>query len=324
MRMIMSLVVLAMMTGGCASAPRPRAAPFKPAAEQHDPTPRSASPRIAPGTVIGPSMPATTTTSHPAIGPVRAVAVANRRALDEPTSAGFVNAVQVYPFSDNALYRLYAAPQEVTDIILQPGETLSAISAGDTVRWTVGDTTSGSGPTRQVHVLVKPFAAGLKTNLVILTDRRTYHLELESTAHVAMAAISWRYPNDSLVAAKSGAASDTSAVIDSGIDLEHLNFDYKISGDSPPWRPLRAFDDGRKVYVEFPATIAQGDAPPLFVQGQSGSELVNYRMRGNYYVVDRLFGAAELRLGQGKQQIVRITRTNTADKRGALASLFGG
>jgi len=93
-------------------------------------------------------------------------------ALQEPTSDGYINAIQVYPYSDGVLYRLYAAPQEVSDIALQPGESLTAISAGDTTRWVVGDTSSGTGSGKQVHILVKPFAAGLRTNLVVTTDRR--------------------------------------------------------------------------------------------------------------------------------------------------------
>jgi len=91
-----------------------------------------------------------------------------------------------------------------------------------------------------------------------------------------------------------------------------IRFRYAITGDAPPWRPLRAFDDTSKVYIEFPERIDQGEAPPLFVVGPEGdSELVNYRVRGNYYVVDRLFAAAELRLGQKPQQVVRISRTDT-------------
>ncbi len=318
--------ILATTVAACASPPPPVKAPsaFKPASEQHDPSPRATAPQIAAGTVLGPKAPPPETVARTPSPPIAAVAIANRKALQEPASTGFVNAVQVYPFSDNALYRLYGSPQQVTDVALQPGETLSAISAGDTVRWAVGDTASGSGPSRQVHVLVKPFASGLTTNLVILTDRRTYHLQLESTARVAMAAISWSYPNDSLVSAKSSDGPDLANSVDSGIAIENLNFHYKITGDDPSWRPVRAFDDGRKVYIEFPASFGRGDAPPLFVVGTNGNELVNYRVRGNYYVVDRLFDAAELRLGQDKQQIVRITRTEAAGKRSGFASLFSG
>lgn len=248
--------------------------------------------------------------SREATPPQSRVNNANQRALQEPTSGGYINAIQVYPYTEGALYRLYAAPQEVSDIALQPGETLIAISAGDTVRWIVGDTASGTGATKQVHILAKPFAAGLKTNLVITTDRRSYHLQLESTDHTYMAALSWTYPNDDLIALKGASdAARAAAPIDTGLALDALNFQYRITGDDTPWKPLRAFDDGRKVYIEFPKSLAQGEAPPLFVLGEKGtSDLVNYRVRGNYYIVDQLFAAAELRLGQDDQKIVRITR----------------
>lgn len=253
--------------------------------------------------------------------PTERVDVANQAALQEPTGHGYVNAVQVYPFADGALYRLYAAPEQVTDIALQPGETLVSVSAGDTVRWVVGDTGSGSGGAKQVHVLVKPFSAGLKTNLVIMTDRRSYHLALESTDKTSMAAISWTYPHDQLVMLQQqNRQADAASPVTDGVALEDLRFRYAISGDNPPWRPVRAFDDGSKVYIEFPSRLDQGEAPPLFVVGPTGdSELVNYRVRRNYYIVDRLFAAAELRLGQKPQQIVRISRTDTGASAPAAA-----
>lgn len=240
--------------------------------------------------------------------PTARVQSANRAALREPTRAGYVNAVQVYPYSEGTLYRLYAAPERVTDIALQPGETVISVAAGDTVRWIVGDTTSGSGAMRRTHILVKPNAAGLATNLVITTDRRVYHLQLESTGATAMAALSWSYPQDALIALH-GPGAGAEAPVASGLAVENLRFGYRISGDDPPWRPLRAFDDGRQTFIEFPASIAQGEAPPLFVLDEQGeAALVNYRMAGRYYVVDRLFARAELRLGAERQAIVRISR----------------
>ncbi|WP_029907437.1 P-type conjugative transfer protein TrbG [Caulobacter sp. UNC358MFTsu5.1] len=240
------------------------------------------------------------------------VEAANRAATLEPSSAGYINAVQVYPWSDGALYRLYTAPERVSDVALEPGEQLTAVSAGDTVRWVIGDTTSGVGEARQVHVLIKPFAAGLTTNMVITTDRRAYHLTLASTDATAMAAVSWTYPADRLVALKrQNVAAEAAAPAAEGVAVEAIKFRYAISGDSPPWRPLRAWDDGAKVYIEFPGRVDQGEAPPLFVVGPLGDhQLVNYRVRGNRYIVDRLFAAAELRLGQAPQQVVRITRTD--------------
>ncbi len=247
------------------------------------------------------------------------VRAANREATQEPEARAFVNAVQIYPFGDGVLYRLYAAPERVTDIALQPGEAVVSVAAGDTARWTVGDTTSGSGEAKRVHILVKPFATGLSTNLLITTDRRAYHLQLESTSATAMAALSWTYPQDELIAIRRTAEQEKAAApIAAGLAVDQLYFGYAITGDNPPWRPLRAFDDGRQTYIEFPASIAVGEAPPLFVLGPTGdAQLVNYRMSSRFYVVDRLFGAAELRLGQKKQAIVRITRGGAEQRRRA-------
>jgi type IV secretion system protein VirB9 len=246
------------------------------------------------------------------IGPVGRVAAANRAALLEPSSAGYLGAVQIYPWSEGALYQLYAAPERVTDIALQPGETVTSVAAGDTVRWTVGDTTSGSGESRRVHILVKPFSAGLATNLIVTTSRRVYHVEMQSRAGPAMAALSWIYPQDELIAIRHQQEAAAAATpIASGLAVENLDFNYAISGDRPAWRPLRAFDDGRQTYIEFSPSIAVGEAPPLFVIGEDGeAQLINYRVAGRYYVVDRLFGAAELRLGGKHQKVVRIERAS--------------
>ena len=252
----------------------------------------------------------------------------NEAARVEPTSAGYVNAIQVYPFTKGALYQVYAAPGKVSDVALAPGERLIAVSAGDTVRWVVGDTTSGEGGGAQVHILVKPIRAGLMTNLVITTDRRSYHLELRSTEETYMASVSWTYPHDELLvlqARNTQAVSAAARVIDQGLDLERLRFRYDITGDEAPWRPIRAFDDGHKVYIQFPARLDQGEAPPLFVVGPEGdAELVNYRIRGRYYIVDRLFAAAELRLGQEPQQVVRIARSDGQTQASSQARREGG
>ncbi|MES1975405.1 MAG: TrbG/VirB9 family P-type conjugative transfer protein [Pseudomonadota bacterium] len=145
---------------------------------------------------------------------------------------------------------------------------------------------------------------------VITTDRRTYHLQLNATSRTAMAALSWSYPADALIALRRAAAeAEVAAPVAQGLAVEALRFNYAISGDRVPWRPVRAFDDGRQTFVEFPETLAVGEAPPLFVIGATGqAELVNYRVRGRYYVIDRIFDAAELRLGTKKQQVVRIER----------------
>ena len=126
------------------------------------------------------------------------------------------------------------------------------------------------------------------------------------------------YPRDALIALRRKEDTATAATpIAAGIPLEKLNFRYTISGDEPAWRPLRAFDDGRQTYIQFPRSIAAGEAPPLFLVGPDGeAQLVNYRVAGRYYIVDRLFGAAELRLGGKEQKVVRVTATQPRRGRG--------
>ncbi|WP_323012436.1 MULTISPECIES: P-type conjugative transfer protein TrbG [Pseudomonadota] len=255
-------------------------------------------------------------TPEPADETVR-VSRANAEARVAPTREGYVNAIQVWPYSDGALYQLYTGVGRVTVIALQPGEELVTVAAGDTVRWIVGDTSSGSGADLRVNVLVKPIRSGLKTNLVITTNRRTYLLELTSTEKTWMASVSWEYPKDRMLALqRQNQAAQATAPVDTGLALEKLHFRYTVSGSNPPWKPLRAFDDGQKVYIQFPVGIAHGELPPLFVIDAAGDgQLVNYRFRSPYYIVDRLFGAAELRLGGDRGDVVRIERTDGVARR---------
>jgi len=257
------------------------------------------------------------------IGPRSRVGAANAAARVQPVRDGFLNAIQQYSWSEGALYQVYAAPGQVTDIALQEGERLvgsGPVAAGDTVRWIIGDTISGTGTGERVHILVKPTRPNLVTNMVVNTDRRTYHLELRGTPSTYMASVSWTYPQDQLIALRqANAITAATAPVATGVDIAALNFRYSIDGDKPAWRPVRAFDDGRQVFIEFPEGIAQGEMPPLFVIGAGGTgELVNYRVSGRHMIVDRLFAAAELRLGDKKsQQRVRIVREGSRSGKGA-------
>lgn len=242
--------------------------------------------------------------------PGQRVGAANALARIEPDRASWVNAIQQYAYDDGALYQVYTAPGQVTDIALQEGEALvgpGPVAAGDTTRWIIADTVSGSPAARKVHILLKPTRPDIATNLVINTDRRTYHLELRATSATYMAGVSWTYPADQLIALRAATeAAERSRPVAQGIEPASLNFGYGIDGQRPSWRPVRAFDDGRQTYIEFPIGIATGEMPPIFILGEDGSaELVNYRVQGRFMVVDRLFSAAELRLG-GKKTGERV------------------
>ncbi|OZB11190.1 MAG: P-type conjugative transfer protein TrbG [Rhizobiales bacterium 39-66-18] len=234
---------------------------------------------------------------------------ANAAARVQPRREGYYNAIQIYPWSDGALYQVYAAPGQITDIALEAGESLTGagpIAAGDTARWVIGDTESGSGVTRRVHILVKPTRPGITTNLVVTTDRRTYMLELRSGVKPYMPSVAWAYPRPP-AGQRSGVPA--TPVVPTATAR---NYRYTLTGDTPPWKPIAVYDDGRHVYVEFPRGIVQGELPPIFIIGPEGeAQIANSRIYQHILIVDRLFGAAELRLGSGdRQQTVRIVRTD--------------
>ncbi|MFS2323826.1 P-type conjugative transfer protein TrbG [Brucella sp. H1_1004] len=222
----------------------------------------------------------------------------------------------VYPWTQGALYPIPPSGRSPTSRS-NPGS-----SCWRRPRWPPATQCAGSSATPRADrgqrarstSYVKPTRADLMTNLVINTNMRTYHMELRSTERTYMASVSWQYPQDQLIALRrQNAEAQAAQPVASGVDLANVNFRYAIEGDRAPWRPLRAFDDGRQVFIEFPRGIGQGEMPPLFVVGPEGntSELVNYRVRGHHMIVDRLFAAAELRFGSGREQKrVRIVRTD--------------
>ena len=325
---------LMLVIAGCATSRKPPPAisldepvqaqplpePAKPITVVEVPKPLPLPDQLKPAPAASDAQPPAPASPTGRASPQERVEQANAEARVTPTPEGYVNAIQVWPYSEGALYQIYTSPGRVTVIALQAGEDLVTVAAGDTVRWIVGDTTSGNGVSRRVNVMVKPTRSGIKTNLVITTNRRTYLVELASTEAAWMASVSWDYPKDELLALQAQAqAADAAAPVATGMSLENLRFRYAITGANPPWKPLRAFDDGQRVYIQFPVGIAQGELPPLFVIGPQGDgQLVNYRYHAPYYIVDRLFGAAELRLGGKKAAIVRIERTDgTAARSGS-------
>jgi len=247
--------------------------------------------------------------------PKQSVGRANDAARVQPERATFLNAIQKSAWAEGALFQVYAAPGQVTDIVLQEGEELvgpGPVAAGDTVRWIIGDTVSGSGAARRVHILVKPTRPDIMTNIVINTSRRTYHLELRATPATYMASVSWSYPEAELIALRAAEAErERVAPVAAGLDLAALNFRYSLSGDKPDWRPVRVFDDGRQIFIEFGDDIGTGEMPPLFATGDRGeAELLNYRVHGRFMIVDRLFERGALRLGAGRaSREVIIERT---------------
>ena len=215
--------------------------------------------------------------------------------------------VVVFPFGET-MPSIVCAPLIVCDITLQEGEIVNDINVGDAVRWKLSPATSGSGMNLTTHIIVKPTDAALQTNAIITTNRRTYVLKLVSRRTDYMARISFTYAEDmedQWRNYKIRMGTQETVQTEQG----NLNFNYNISGAKPRWKPIRVYNDNVKTYIEFPDAIKTTEAPALLVLGDNQEQLVNYRVIGTRYVVDKIFDKAELIGGTGnKQTKITITR----------------
>jgi len=322
---IVGILFVALGPGGCAAREPPMAATYVRAEAAPDPPPRGATVVVRtpePVTAISqrkpmpghsPARAAASASRGTPLSPQEVVADANHKAAQAPGTSDYFNAIVQYAYEPGTLYQVYAEPMRITDIALEPGEKmLGQPASGDVVRWLLALGKSMEHGVEQWHVYVKPTRPDLETNLAINTDRRSYLLELHSYADTYMAAVVWHYPEDELARLQTQ-ASDLAAEERASapvVGLDSLNFNYTIQviEGSPTWTPLQAFDDGRRTFVRFPPAMRVREAPALFVLRDKETELVNYRVKGDTYVIDRLVDAAELRVGQQDPEIVRIVR----------------
>lgn len=206
------------------------------------------------------------------------------------------------------------APLFICDVTLQRGEQVTDLNIGDAIRWKVAPAISGKDAEQVTHIIIKPTEPGLRTNLLVTTDRRFYDLQLVSTAKEWMPRISFAYPDDVLARWAAYQAQvrreEKKNTLPDGHKIVDLDFDYVLSGDQPRWLPLRVYSDGVKTYVQFPDTMKHEESPILVALGPGGAEqIVNYRIAGDRYVVDKVLTHAALLSGVGAhQERVEISR----------------
>jgi type IV secretion system protein VirB9 len=237
-------------------------------------------------------------------------------------------------------------PAELTDIELEEGEEVHDILIGDTIRWSVVPTMNGSpdGLSQVTHVIVKAKQANLTSSLIISTNRRTYRLRLVSSSTFHLPLIAFNYPEsemrrkqeaysrqiDDLEREKLAVSQKAVAIHESRIaeleaklaekefkakvlsDPRKLSFFYNIRREKgrPRWTPISCYNDGTKTYIVMPNAMNTDEAPILLLDNGKKSEMVNYRLVDNKFVVDRVFHKAKLVSGVGwGRDEVSIERT---------------
>lgn len=215
---------------------------------------------------------------------------------------------------------LVCTPLQVCSIALQRGEVVNDVHAGDNARWKITPGTTGSGADTTTVIIVKPTDAGLVTNLTVTTDRRLYTIKLASTQKDWIPVLSFDYPDEverEWAAYREKQATHTyNNTMPTGQNLANLDFGFRLQGDNPSWKPVRVYSDGSKTYIQFHSASFGGEAPALIALGNDGNlfsdpseKIVNYRVIGDRYVVDKVLDRAALITGVGHDQI-RVTITH--------------
>jgi P-type conjugative transfer protein TrbG len=220
---------------------------------------------------------------------------------------------------------LRCAPLRVCAVELARGEQVLHVATGDSERWAVQPAATGAAGATPV-LFVKPTACNVTTNLVVTTDRHVYQLLLDSppcedaadrgyNPHLPYTPLVRFYHPNEFVETWSRANTRTSelaaaSVPLAGSDLEALNFSYTWHQERRfPWAPAQVFDDGLHCYVHLPSRPKDLEAPVLAVLDDAGKQtLINYAVRGDYYVTDRLFRRAVFLLGDRRLVLERHSR----------------
>ncbi|MCY0853043.1 P-type conjugative transfer protein TrbG [Cupriavidus sp. D39] len=234
----------------------------------------------------------------------------------------------LYPFGQY-MPTITCAPMRACDVELEPGENVSGKPMlGDSARWLLSKAQSGSGEKRVTHIVVKPTDTGLETNMIVTTDRRTYHMRLYSSANDRdyMNRAGFYYPQDIVdewndaeqTAQKRAREEGTRVVADlPPTSVEKLDFGYSVDGDKTLFNPTRVFNDGTRTYIQMPEQMKSAEAPVLLLLDREDKpQIVNYRVKDAYYIVDKLFDRAMLVVGVDSNQSKVTITWNKAPKRG--------
>ena len=202
------------------------------------------------------------------------------------------NRVRTLVYGENQVYKLTAYFGYQIDIQIDEKEEVRTIASGDTVGWQIVN--AGQ------HLFIKPMAQDARTNLSVVTSKRTYIFDLTAQAALDRDNITYlvrfKYPDTT---------TENILISSSRSGPESYNFDYQCSG-AAELKPLKVFDDGQFTFFQFETTR---DQPAIFLVGSDGQEsLVNFRMEGKYTVVERLGDFFTLRSGKQTATVINQSK----------------
>ncbi len=211
-----------------------------------------------------------------------------------------VNAL--FQYNQNNIYDVFAKPDYLTTFKLNKDEDINFIGGGDTEGWLLEQTKGGKDGAN--ILLVRPLDSELKTNIVIVTSKRIYQINLVSSNYKYNPFVSWQYPEDEAIAKFKSDALNTEMKTDS---IEKLNFKYRISDKTKSWSPVQVFDDSIFTYIQMKDVVKTQELPAFYVLDGNKLDLVNYEIKGDKLIVQRLFEKGVLKLGKDEINIKNET-----------------
>ena len=214
------------------------------------------------------------------------------------------NSTMVFRYAPNQLYKIYCRMGYLSDLSFHEGEKITFCGGGDTAGWAVNSATVDGVP----HLYIKPVVPVSDTNLIVTTDHHSYQLLLQSSDWYNPM-VSWSYDIEDSIEMQNMLERDAKNVT-SGLavsDPDQLYFEYEIKGDGE-FRPTMVFDDGKKMIIKFKRL--SGRLPVLFgrERGKRMLNMLNYTIKDNCYIVDRICDELELRVSDKDDDKIRIKR----------------
>ena len=209
--------------------------------------------------------------------------------------------------------KLTCSPLRACDVEMEPGEKVKKVILGDGVNWQWDAAESVERGKQVQHIVIQPKDRELETNLIVTTDKRTYHIKLYSpkVEGAYINRMGFYYPSELVSSWSDKMGVEVAALAkEEGLNVMpiavapgQLSFDYKIEGDAD-FKPMRVFNNGEQVFMAMPDSMKNGENPAFLLIDESGKAMVvNYRRDVDkttgaiHYVVDKLFSKGELRRG---------------------------
>jgi P-type conjugative transfer protein TrbG len=193
-----------------------------------------------------------------------------------------------YPIDAPAEPSLACVPLFVCDVTLEANESILNIATGDSARWLIAAAQSGPGGDTP-HVLIKPTSLGLRTNLIVTTNRHVYYLRLNSASTTPYSRLQYFYPSDEAAAAAAAVQAQRIAELAREADqplkpVGPVDTSYRLWGDSS-FLPFRVYADAQHTFIEY--SKLPSDLPVLFAVSSDGNDqIVNYRLKDTIFIID--------------------------------------